>query len=54
LTPAYIPSFSWGYRGSPKYKIENALGDIAVWKKMKNQSLSEREIQILKYIFNQS
>jgi UDP-N-acetylglucosamine diphosphorylase / glucose-1-phosphate thymidylyltransferase / UDP-N-acetylgalactosamine diphosphorylase / glucosamine-1-phosphate N-acetyltransferase / galactosamine-1-phosphate N-acetyltransferase len=54
LTPAYIPSFSWGYRGSPKYKIENALRDIAFWKKMKNQSLSDREIQTLKYIFNQS
>jgi UDP-N-acetylglucosamine diphosphorylase / glucose-1-phosphate thymidylyltransferase / UDP-N-acetylgalactosamine diphosphorylase / glucosamine-1-phosphate N-acetyltransferase / galactosamine-1-phosphate N-acetyltransferase len=54
LTPAYIPSFSWGYRGSPKYKIENALRDIANWKKMKNHSLSDTEIQTLKHIFNQS
>jgi len=53
LTPAYIPSFSWGYREPPKYKIENAIRDIAQWKKMKNQSLSDGEIRTLKHIFNQ-
>lgn len=66
LTPKYIPSFSWGSirQGSMaeepgqrtgaswcKYEVEKALRDIANWKKLKNQSLTDAEIQILKHIF---
>jgi hypothetical protein len=51
LTPKYIPSFSWGSEGINRYKFENALNDIANWKKLKASELSENEKSILKYIF---
>jgi UDP-N-acetylglucosamine diphosphorylase/glucosamine-1-phosphate N-acetyltransferase len=56
LTPKYIPSFSWGQPGtsSSRYTFDKALKDIANWKKFKNQSLNDREIQVLKHIFEGS
>ena len=51
LTPAYIPNFSWGSNGNVKYIFEKALQDISNWKKLKNQSLTEKEIQTLQHIF---
>ena len=51
LSPKHIPSFSWGVQGE-KYEYEKAIRDIANWKKMKNHSLSESEIQQLKIIFD--
>ncbi|HMH22963.1 MAG TPA: hypothetical protein VK563_14350, partial [Puia sp.] len=51
LTPKYIPSFSWGQHGTTRYKWDEALRDIASWKKLKNQTLTNAEIQILKHIF---
>lgn len=54
LTPKYIPDFSWGYTTLSKYAFENALKDISNWKKLKNQALSDAEIQTLKLIFEQS
>lgn len=50
LTPKYIPDFSWG---DPEtvYDCQKALSDIANWKKLKQKSLSEQEIQTLKSIF---
>lgn len=47
LTPNYIPSFSWGMDGSVRYDFEKALRDIGNWKKLKNQVLTEKEIQTL-------
>jgi UDP-N-acetylglucosamine diphosphorylase/glucosamine-1-phosphate N-acetyltransferase len=52
LTPKYIPSFSWGQ--ASRYIFEKALRDIANWKKFKNQSLTDKEIQVLKHIFEGS
>ena len=52
LTPKIIPSFAWGMEGVNKYELEKALQDISNWKKLKNQSLSEKEIQILQHIFD--
>jgi UDP-N-acetylglucosamine diphosphorylase/glucosamine-1-phosphate N-acetyltransferase len=46
LLPNIIPDFSWGCKGV-KYRLEKALVDIDNWKKLKNQSLSEIEKQIL-------
>lgn len=46
LLPNIIPDFSWGCKGV-KYNIDKALVDIDNWKKIKNQSLSEIEKQIL-------
>lgn len=52
LTPKYIPSFSWGSDGLQRYDFEKALLDIADWKKLKNQVLSEDERSVLKYVFD--
>ncbi len=54
LTPKYIPHFSWGGPQGPKYVFEKALRDIDNWKKLKNQSLTDAEIQTLKHIFGKS
>ncbi len=59
LTPKYIPHFSWGGFGpgtkeATKYELEKALRDIGNWKKLKNQSLTDAEIQTLKHIFDKS
>jgi UDP-N-acetylglucosamine diphosphorylase/glucosamine-1-phosphate N-acetyltransferase len=51
LTPKYIPSFSWGSDGIERYRYEKALEDIQNWKQLKQQSLSENEMIILKHIF---
>ena len=54
LTPKFIPSFSWGHRGSSKYELEKSLRDIANWKKLKNQQLTEAEIRDIQAIFEKS
>lgn len=54
LTPPYIPHFSWGQQGDMKYVFEKALQDIANWKKLKNQSLTDAEIRTLEHIFGKS
>jgi UDP-N-acetylglucosamine diphosphorylase/glucosamine-1-phosphate N-acetyltransferase len=54
LTPKYIPSFSWGYGNTLKYELEKALRDVASWKRFKGQTLTDAEIQNLKYIFEKS
>ena len=51
LTPAFIPSFSWGCKGG-KYRFEKAVEDIAVWKKFKQGELTAQEIQKLQFIFD--
>jgi UDP-N-acetylglucosamine diphosphorylase/glucosamine-1-phosphate N-acetyltransferase len=52
LTPKYIPSFSWGSEGVERYQFEKALVDIQNWKSLKQQTVSENEITILKHIFS--
>ena len=54
LTPKYIPSFSWGIQEPAPYAIEKALQDIRNWKKLKNQLLTEKEIQRLRHIFERN
>jgi UDP-N-acetylglucosamine diphosphorylase/glucosamine-1-phosphate N-acetyltransferase len=49
LLPKVIKDFSWGLKD--KYVFNKALSDINNWKKMKNQELSQEEIDVLKYIF---
>jgi UDP-N-acetylglucosamine diphosphorylase/glucosamine-1-phosphate N-acetyltransferase len=51
LTPKYIPNFSWGSEGVKRYEFERALQDIEGWKKLKDQTVTENEKSILKYIF---
>ena len=50
LTPAYLPSFSWGIDGSV-YAFEKAVKHINKWKSLKGQQLSPGEKTQLKYIF---
>lgn len=51
LTPKFIPSFSWGSDGVQRYDLEKALLDIADWKKLKNQVLTEDEKSILRAVY---
>ena len=52
LTPKYIPNFSWGSEGVNRYNFDKAIADIEGWKKLKNETISENEKSILKYIFD--
>ena len=52
LTPAYLPSFSWGF-ADKTYAIDKAIQHIGNWKKLKGRELSLEEIKNLKYIFDQ-
>ena len=52
LSPKYIPNFSWGSEGVRKYDFDKAIRDIANWKKLKDSTLSAREENILKYIYD--
>jgi UDP-N-acetylglucosamine diphosphorylase/glucosamine-1-phosphate N-acetyltransferase len=54
IPPKFIPSFTWGNKGLSLYEFEKALKDIGNWKKLKNQALTEEEINQLKVIFGQS
>lgn len=52
LLPNIISDFSWGCKGV-KYRLDKALMDIDNWKQLKQQSLSEKEKQILLTISTQ-
>jgi hypothetical protein len=52
IPPKYIPDFSWGIDGSATYDWDKALRDIAGWKQMKAQSLTEGQIRTLKHNFD--
>lgn len=54
MPPKFVPNFTWGNKGLSLYEFEKALADIGNWKKLKNQVLSEEEINQLKHIFGQS
>lgn len=51
LTPKYIPSFSWGSDGVERYEFEKALANIANWKALKKEVITENDKTILKHIF---
>jgi UDP-N-acetylglucosamine diphosphorylase/glucosamine-1-phosphate N-acetyltransferase len=51
LTPKHIPSFSWGYAG--RYAFDKAIEHIQNWKKLKNQTITERETRILEHLYKQ-
>ncbi len=50
-TPAYLPSFSWGYQDI--YSLDKAIEHIGKWKKLKNRELTPEEAEQLKNIFDQ-
>jgi UDP-N-acetylglucosamine diphosphorylase/glucosamine-1-phosphate N-acetyltransferase len=51
-TPAYLPSFSWGFQ-QESYAFEKAIQHIAKWKKLKGEELIPEEIRQLQIIFDQ-
>ncbi|MBS1731136.1 MAG: glucose-1-phosphate thymidylyltransferase [Bacteroidetes bacterium] len=53
LSPKEIPDFSWGYDFNEKYAFEKALIHIEKWKSFKNETLTDAEKKVLKYIFAQ-
>jgi UDP-N-acetylglucosamine diphosphorylase/glucosamine-1-phosphate N-acetyltransferase len=52
LLPKYIPHFSWGAEGIRKYEFSRAIRDLENWKKWKYSSISPREENILRYIYD--
>jgi UDP-N-acetylglucosamine diphosphorylase / glucose-1-phosphate thymidylyltransferase / UDP-N-acetylgalactosamine diphosphorylase / glucosamine-1-phosphate N-acetyltransferase / galactosamine-1-phosphate N-acetyltransferase len=50
--PKYIPHFTWNTLTKEKYVLEKAFTAIDNWKKMKQQSITETEKEILQYIYN--
>jgi UDP-N-acetylglucosamine diphosphorylase/glucosamine-1-phosphate N-acetyltransferase len=53
LTPRHIRNFSWGF-GESVYEFDKVIKGIDNWKKLKNRSITDAEIQTLKHIFEQS
>jgi UDP-N-acetylglucosamine diphosphorylase/glucosamine-1-phosphate N-acetyltransferase len=54
LTPKHIQNFSWGFDKMVKYEFEKAIKDIMNWEKLKNELLTDHEIQTLRHIFENS
>ncbi|MDQ6813152.1 MAG: glucose-1-phosphate thymidylyltransferase [Bacteroidota bacterium] len=52
LLPKFIPDFSWGVVQESRYRFDKAINDINNWKKMKNKTITEKETQVLKHIFD--
>ncbi|HEX4957640.1 MAG TPA: putative sugar nucleotidyl transferase [Lacibacter sp.] len=50
--PKYIPHFTWNVADNERYVFSKAIEAIANWKQMKQQLLTERETEILQYIYN--
>jgi UDP-N-acetylglucosamine diphosphorylase/glucosamine-1-phosphate N-acetyltransferase len=51
LTPAYLPSFTWGFTNEI-YAFEKAIAHIRKWKKLRDMTLDQDEINRLKNIFD--
>lgn len=49
LTPKQIPDFTWGF--DERYIFEKALQHIDNWKKLKGKTLTDKEIEILNYLY---
>lgn len=52
LMPKFIPDFSWGCSNGIRYELDKAINDINNWKKLKNESITDKEKQQLKNIFD--
>lgn len=51
LTPTYIPSFSWGHEGVNRYRWGKVIEDIARWKEMKGEGLTDEDKLILEVVY---
>ncbi|RYF80657.1 MAG: hypothetical protein EOO03_17220 [Chitinophagaceae bacterium] len=45
----FVNNFSWG---NERYIFEKAINDIANWKKMKGQEITEQEIEMLRNLYH--
>jgi UDP-N-acetylglucosamine diphosphorylase/glucosamine-1-phosphate N-acetyltransferase len=54
VPPKHVPNFSWGNQDVSRYEFEKAMTDIANWKKLKNQDITDAEVSQLRYIFDHS
>jgi UDP-N-acetylglucosamine diphosphorylase/glucosamine-1-phosphate N-acetyltransferase len=45
--PKYIPDFTWNAQTNESYHFEKFLRDVSNWKKLKHQTLNEREESVL-------
>lgn len=54
MPPKHVPNFSWGNESLTRYEFDKAITDIANWKKLKNQVITNDEINRLRYIFDHS
>jgi UDP-N-acetylglucosamine diphosphorylase/glucosamine-1-phosphate N-acetyltransferase len=52
LLPKYIPSFSWGTDNGIRYDFEKAIADINNWMAFKKLSLTQSDIEQLKFIYS--
>jgi UDP-N-acetylglucosamine diphosphorylase/glucosamine-1-phosphate N-acetyltransferase len=51
LTPAFIPSFSWGQEGIARYRLPELLAAISRWKELKGYALSLYEEELIKSLY---
>jgi len=51
LTSKSIPNFTWGH--GAHYTFDKAIMHIDNWKKLKNQTITKREIRILEHLYKQ-
>ncbi len=49
--PKFVPSFTWG---DERYEFNKAIRDINNWMQLKNKKITQKEIEILKYLYKQS
>lgn len=54
MPPKHVPNFSWGNQQNTRYEFEKAIADITNWKKLKNQDITDEEVNQLRYIFDHS
>lgn len=52
FAPKFIEHFTWNTITKEKYILEKALKDISNWQQLKHQILTEKEKDILTYIYN--
>jgi hypothetical protein len=45
----YTPDFSWG---DERYEFDKAIKDIENWKKMKGHTVTQKEKELLKELYN--